>query len=185
MDIFELIEQMNDFINRKDWQGLISKHKQLCNYYAGPEIENKISSIDIKSYESNLKHSFQQSIAVAINIHAVAIYFEYNLDNLWDGDFFICKQYIPYAKSLETKYGDDWACYYETSVEGPRFEEFADLYDSSFDKNDQAIVINTYLMAITVASFGKIAHSYNTKDLAICIAFHDQDPIMRIKEKLL
>lgn len=184
LDIFDLLKQMNDFIKKADWHGLIEKHKILCNNYAGHTIENTISSIDTSTYKSNLKYYFDQAISQAIEINALAIYFEYNLDNLWSGLFCICEEYTAYERCLEI--GDDWACNFVIDINGPNFEEFSNQYamTQSFNGDNASIAITTYLIARTIFAFGRVVHLTDTKNLNICIGFHDQDPIMRIKENL-
>jgi hypothetical protein len=180
MDIFELTERMNEFIVKKDWFGLIAKFQELCTTYAGSKNESMISSISITAYESKLRTGLEKAISKAKEINAKAVYFEYDLDNDWQGKYFICKEYLRLDEVRNNC--DNWACDYEEAIPGPRFEEFGKLYIPGFDCDDEMIAVNSYLIARTVAAFGKVVHSLDTYDLAIGIAFRDQDPIVRIKE---
>ena len=90
-----------------------------------------------------------EAIQIATSEEAKAIYFEYNLDNEWDSQFYICEEYF----SLEEE-DDDWASEWTYDVEGPKSIELADVYaENGFDINEKAIGINLYLIARTVCSF--------------------------------
>ena len=110
---------------------------------------------------------------------APAIYFEYDLDNNWDSTFFICKEY----SALEDN-DDDWASNWNEDLQGPRLKEFANIYEiDGFDINETAVGSTIYLIARTVISYAKAYQVLSDESsLAVCIAFHDQDPIIRIKE---
>jgi hypothetical protein len=60
--------------------------------------------------------------------------------------------------------------------------EFGGLYMAGFDRPETAKGINLYLIARTVAVFGRCSERFKDINFAVCIAYHDQDPIMRIYE---
>jgi hypothetical protein len=185
MDIYQHIDLMLPYINRRDWTSLEAEYKQLATRLAGPEVANAISSVEIVEYETALRNAMasayekieQSSAAKAIA--AKAIYFEYDLDNFWQSNFFICQDYNSLVAADE-----DWACDWIEEVKGPEFQAFAELYDSThgFDTTDLDKGTTLYLVARTVAAFGRCAEHFLIKPYALCLAFHDQDPIMRIKE---
>lgn len=108
---------------------------------------------------------------------AAALYFEYDMDNDWQSSFFICNDYTMLSEE-----DDDWASDWISSVKGPDLKEFAKIYaENGFDYNEEAIGITLYLIIKTVILFGKVAESIEI-NIPICIGFHDQDPIMRIRE---
>ena len=77
---------------------------------------------------------------------------------------------------------DEWACDWLDEVKGSDLISFGDLYIPGFDEPEIARGANIYLIARTVAAFGRCAEKYNDEKFAICLAFHDQDPIMRLYE---
>ena len=78
--------------------------------------------------------------------------------------------------------GDDWACDYIDHFDIGPFEPFGKLYIPGFDDTDLAKGVNSFLIARTVATFGRSSDKYASEDIALCMAFHDQDPIVRVYE---
>ncbi|WP_241484418.1 hypothetical protein [Bacillus clarus] len=78
---------------------------------------------------------------------------------------------------------DDWACEWETCLEGPSLKRFNEIYNVSggFDETDVATGVTIFLIARTIVSFLKSISNYEL-NIPICIGYHDQDPIMRIKK---
>ena len=72
------------------------------------------------------------------------------------------------------------------SFEGPQQEELSDIYlENHFDRTPTAKGSTLYLVARTVAIYARGYSEIETSaTLAICIAFHDQDPILRIQRPL-
>ncbi|MGG3801483.1 hypothetical protein [Metabacillus fastidiosus] len=67
-------------------------------------------------------------------------------------------------------------------MKGPDLKEFGKIYaEKGFDYNEEAIGITLYLIIKTVIAFGKVAESIEI-NIPVFIGFHDQDPIMRIRE---
>src|SRR5262249_27497376 len=95
----------------------------------------------------------------------------------WNGDFFLCQTY-----NKEVDGDDDWACDWSDVIDGKTLSEFGRLYRPDFCKTAESRGINLYLIARTVATFGRCCDNYRTEPYAFCIGFHDQDPIMRISE---
>lgn len=179
MDIFEHLDELQVELRRKKLEEIEEKYFNICSKLAGPDRANTIKQISLNQYVNDLKLGLEQSIKIAQKQTARAIYFEYDLDNNWDSAFFICKEY----SSLEDE-DDDWASDWNEDLEGPSLEEFADIYElDGFDSNEAAIGSTIYLVARTVISYAKAYQELSDESsIAVCIAFHDQDPIIRIKE---
>jgi hypothetical protein len=104
-----------------------------------------------------------------------SIYFEYDLDNDWSSCYFLCDDY----NELEEQ-DDDWASDWSQNVEGPILTDFAEIFsENGFDGSEKAMGITLYLIARTVVVFAKACEKVECI-IPICIAFHDQDPIMRV-----
>ena len=177
MGIYEHLAQMKPHIQRRDWTGLEETFRGVAEKLCGPDLAKRIFSLDFVSYQAAISAGLYQAKERASRLPIKAIYFEYNLDNEWDGTFFLCGSYRS-----ETTEDDDWACNYLETVPGPSFSEASSIYnESGFDGTDPAKGSTLYLIARTVAAFGRVT-CLDPWNLPICIAYHDQDPIVRIRE---
>jgi hypothetical protein len=179
MDIYNYIERMSDYIELKNWNGLESHFKTIAQSLAGEEIASDISEVNLSNYQKQLCADLTLAIEKARNLNAKAIYFEYDLDNDWQSHFFVCQNY-----NLPTEGDDEWACDWLDEFESTDSPSFGDLYIPGFDSTEIAKGASLYLIARTVAAFGRCCEKYVTESFAICLAFHDQDPVMRIYEPL-
>jgi hypothetical protein len=178
MKIFKLIEKMNPFVQAGDWHGLESTYRQIAAQAVGEEQAIKIAAVALKTYQRRLAKAIGRAVKKASAVKAQAVYFEYDMDNDWQGTFFICIDYSPQELG-----DDDWAGDWSEDFSGPSLPEFCALYRKhGFAKDAQAVGSTCYLIARTLAAFGRSAEAFQTDGIALCIAFHDQDPIMRIRE---
>jgi hypothetical protein len=178
MNIYKLMEKMNPFLRARDWEGLESAYNQIARRLAGEMLTVKISAVTLVDYQRALSEKLKLVVKKAEALKAKAIHFEYDLDNDWEGAFFICPDY-----HLQNIGDDDWACDWMEDFSGPNLPAFGAIYQKhGFDKDDTAIGSTCYLIARTVAAFGRCLEEIKTDGVAVCIAFHDQDPIMRIRE---
>jgi hypothetical protein len=179
MDIFEHLDELQADVKEKKLEELEEKYYTICSELAGTEKANAIKQVDLSDYVISLQTGLEQALKLAQEQSARAIYFEYNLDNNWDSAFFICEQY----NKLEEE-DDDWASDWTEDFKGPSLEQFAKIYElEGFDGDDTAIGSTIYLVARTVIVFAKAYQSCaDERSIAVCIAFHDQDPIIRMKE---
>ncbi len=184
MDIFELIQDMEQHIILRDWNKLESQYKEVCIKLAGTEQTQLITRIDTSMYMNELYARIQIAVDKAIKSKAKAIYFEYNMDNLWIGNYFICKRYSPRVEE-----DDSWACDWVDDVDGPDMYEFATVYgENRFDSSDISTGSTVYLIARTVACFGrsidKLLEQAKLDNLAVCIGFHEQNTVFRVVERI-
>jgi hypothetical protein len=177
MEMYYYIEQMYSYIEARDWLGLESNFERIAESLAGKECASKISEVNLSSYQKSLCAQLSFAVDKAQNSDAKAIYFEYDLDNDWQSYFFICQDYKRQAIG-----DDEWACDWVDELKGIDLNSFGDLYVSGFDSTEAAKGANLYLIARTVATFGHCCENFKDNSFAICIAFHDQDPVMRIFE---
>lgn len=89
-------------------------------------------------------------------------------------------------RSIDEKGGiRDWICtFYFSGIESsPDFSEASVFYlENHFDRTPLAKGSTLYLVARTIAAFGRCVKELEASGLTICIAFHDQTPITRISE---
>lgn len=179
MNMFNYIEQMTSYIKGKNWDELESYFKEVAESLANKAIADKISSADLSNYQNSICEKLSLAVEKAQILQAKAVYFEYDLDNDWQSHFFICEDYYPPAMA-----NDEWACDWIDELKGEELIAFGDLYVPGFDEPESAKGINLYLIARTISAFGRCSEHSTNHNLAICIAFHDQDPIMRIYEPI-
>lgn len=177
MDVYDYLNQMQAELLKRSWPEIEVKYYGLCSKLGGEEQAKRIQNINLDLYKGKLKDAFYTSLHIANQNSAAAIYFEYDMDNNWEGTFFICDKYTKLSEE-----DDDWASDWSSEVEGPDLKEFAQIYaENGFDKTEKALGTTLYLIARTVIVFEKIVEK-TTNHIPICIGFHDQNPIMRIQE---
>ncbi|KAI9134035.1 hypothetical protein [Acaryochloris sp. CCMEE 5410] len=177
MDIFAELDVMQDRIFADDWSAFANHYASLCSTYnAGAA--SLIRNIDLSPYRDAISSSFALALSEAPKQPCAAIYLEYDLDNGWDSTFFICPQYHP----LEAK-DDDWACYFEHSIDAASQDDFASIYAQTdhFCNTNEATAITLYLIARTTEVINTVIHDHELPSVHICIGFHDQDPIHRLR----
>ncbi|MDY7080497.1 MAG: hypothetical protein SXV54_26760 [Chloroflexota bacterium] len=179
-DIYGYLEEMPRWIRRKDWTGLESRFQELANELAGVTQANRIAKIVFSQYQKSLSENLRRAIKRASDRGAKALYFEYDLDNDWQSTFFICDKYAP-----ESEGNDDWACEWVEDLAGPKFPALGEVYlENGFDRTEAAKGCTLYLIARTVAAFGRCLDEHLAPaTLAVCVAFHDQDPNFRLQER--
>lgn len=178
MDIFGCIGDMDRYVSRRDWDGLEQAYAGTCQSLAGKDLCSKIERVNLAGYQTSLREGLEKAIDRAITLSAKAVYFEYDLDNDWQSAFFICQNYLPQSVGDE-----DWASDWEDTIDGPSLPKFGGIYEEDgFNRTDRAIGSTLYLIARTVATFGRAFEGLNAGELAVCMGFHDQEPIMRISE---
>lgn len=172
--MFQYLEEMQEDIFSLSVSRIESKYYDICSRLASSEDAKRIKLIQLDSYKESMRRGLKEALEIAASEEAKAIYLEYDLDNEWDSQFYICEEYVP----LEEE-DDDWASEWTYDIGGPRSVELADVYaENGFDTNEKAIGITLYLIARTVCSFMSVCSEVQS-NIPICIGFHDQDPIMR------
>ncbi|HDR7517283.1 hypothetical protein AB1I92_12860 [Bacillus mobilis] len=175
MDMFQYLEERQEDIFSLSVERIELKYFEICSMLASAEYAERIKAIDLESYKESIRVGLDTAVEMAINEEAKSIYFEYDLDNEWNSQFYICEEYVP----LEEE-DDDWASEWTYDVEGPKSIQLADVYvENGFDTNEKAIGITLYLIARALCSFIS-ACSDVPSSIPICIGFHDQEPIMRM-----
>jgi hypothetical protein len=177
MDIFDYLEEMQVELFQKSFEEIEAKYYRLCSTIAGDNIAARIRNISLDIFQTKLKSSLQEALHIANKQSVEAIYFEHDMDNEWESTFFICDEYSSLSEG-----DDDWASEWIGEIEGPLNKELAQIYqENGFDATEKAKVVTLLLVIRTVTALGTVAESMKV-NVPLCIGFHDQDPIMRIKE---
>ncbi|MED4217843.1 hypothetical protein P4671_17850 [Priestia megaterium] len=177
MDIFDYLEEMQLELFQKSFEEIEAKYYRLCSTIAGNNVAERIQSINLDILQTKLKSSLKKALYIANERSVKAIYFEYDMDNEWESTFFVCDEYNSLSED-----DDDWASDWIDEIEGPLNSEFAQIYqENGFDTTEKAKAVTLFLVIRTVTALGTVAQSMKV-NVPLCIGFHDQDPIMRIKE---
>jgi hypothetical protein len=177
-DIYDHFDDMRPFIRRGAWPALEQTFMARCAELAGPLQADRIAKLRFNVYERWLRLALRQAVARPAAAHARALYFEYNLDSDWAGHFFLCEQYNP-----ESAHDDEWACEWLDECRGPYFEAASEIFlENNFNETARAKGSTLYLVARTVAAFGRCSDQVPIRPPAVCIGFHDQDDVFRVRE---
>lgn len=173
-----IFDEMQVLINRQDWEGLEALGFQGCSEFVDEGVARSINAIDFDSYQRVLHPLIQKAVLRARELNVAAIYFEYNSDNLWQSDFFLCDQYFRRDEKDE-----DWACEWVEEVHGPDFSAAAEIYESyPYRGTIKSTWPLAFLVARTVCALGRCVEVIDIERIAVCIGFHDQDVIMRLTD---
>ncbi|SCM95867.1 Uncharacterized protein BWINRASL_03115 [Bacillus mycoides] len=174
MDIFQYLEEMQEDIFSLSVEQIEVKYYDICSTLASSAHAEQIKSIPLDSYKEGMRIGLKEALEITASEETKAIYFEYDLDNEWDSQFYICDDYMFLEEEDE-----DWASDWTDKIEGPSLGELAAIYgENGFDSDRKSVGITLYLIARTVCSFISACSGIQS-NLPICIGFHDQDPIMR------
>ncbi|MED4002543.1 hypothetical protein [Priestia aryabhattai] len=177
MNIFDCLEELQAELFEKSCEEMEAKYYELCSTNVGGNEAERIHNINLDTFQTQVKSSLQEAMHIVNEQSAKAIYFEYDMDNDWESTFFICDGYSSLIEE-----DDDWASDWIDEIEGPNNKEFAQVYkENDFDATEKAKAITLFLIVRTLVAFGTVAKSMKL-NVPLCIGFHDQDPIMRIKE---
>ncbi|MFE4094906.1 hypothetical protein ACFX4K_25835 [Priestia sp. YIM B13484] len=177
MNIFDCLDELQAELFEKSYEEMEAKYYELCSTYVEGNEAERIHNINLDTFQTQVKSSLQEAMRIVNEQSAKAIYFEYDMDNDWESTFFICDGYSSLFEE-----DDDWASDWIEEIEGPSNKEFAQVYkENGFETTEKARVIALFLIVRTLIAFAKAVKNIKV-DIPLCIGFHDQDPIMRIKE---
>jgi len=176
--IDESLSRFPKFMARRNLDGLESIYHNQAREWSGRGLARRIGEVDLKAYQAILSQGLAEAVKSAEEHQAKAVYFEYDMDNGWDGRFFVCGRYAP-TPSREEDWTDEWIA----EIEGPGIPEFGGIHlEFGFDRTDQAKGSTLYMIARTVASLGRCVDPGPAGGAALCIAYRGQNPILRIHE---
>jgi len=176
--IREALSRFPRLIARRNLDGLESIFHDQAREWSGRALARRVGEVDLKPYQALLSLGLAEAEKAAQEHEAKAIYFEYSMDNGWDGRFFVCGNYAP-----ESARDEDWTDEWVVELQGPGIPEFSGFYrEYGFDRTDQAKGATLYMIARTVASLARCVEPGSEGTAALCIAYRGQNPILRIHE---
>jgi hypothetical protein len=172
---FEQIDSLSLSIPEQNWDKLEESAFADLSKAAGEATASSIRNLNTADYAHSLAESLERAYAKADELTAAAVYFEYDIDNNWSGHFFVCQNYFP-----QTEANEDWACDWLFDFPGPSFSSLSELVGHKPMADIPSAARTVYAIARTVAIFGRACAALHQPSFAVCIGFHDQDPIFRI-----
>jgi hypothetical protein len=178
LKFLDYIDGMYELVSNEQNRELENRYYQICFDVVGKNIANKIQQINLVEFKELIQEGLEESLTLAENNPKIkAIYYEYDFLNL-SSDFFACKDYRPISAN-----DDDWACEWKDVIDGPDLDFFEEIYNHDRNQydNGKEDVIEVYLIARLLSAFIEVIRKVES-NIPICIAYHDQDPIMRVRE---
>ena len=174
----ESLSRFPKFVAKRNFDGLESIYSNQAREWSGRSLARKIGEVDLETYQARLALGLAEAERSAEEHRAPAVYFEYDVNNGWDGRFFVCGAYAPPSAGDES-----WAEEFIEEFEGPGVPEFGRLLQEfGFERTDQAKGCTLYMIARTVASLGRCADPGSPGRAALCIGYRGQTPLLRIRE---
>lgn len=177
IEVFAELAEMQTLITRDGMEETVRHYGELCRRYS-----DKVDRIDAVQFDSyyldHLFGAYCKALKKARKNGAAALYFEYDMDNEWHSTFFVCPTYSSPAVG-----DDDWACDYLAAVATPGIYNFAKIYGEldGFCTNDSSTAATLLMIARTAQAVSAVVDRKPDERLTICIGFHDQDPVHRLR----
>ncbi len=180
----EFLESMEPHVRDRRWDRVETHGRDSCVRLAGAAAAKEIEAVSLSRYEGQLRSGLKRAVKRAAKLGALAVYFEYDLDNRWDGNFFLCRDYVPQAEVEEADQGENWASDWIEHVAGPAQPKLAAIYvaQGGYAETPEQVGRTAFLVARTVAAFGRATEELDTQGLGVCLAVHDAERIFRIRE---
>ena len=184
-DVAEMLEEIETDVRGARWERVETQGREACARLASRAVVNQVAAVSLRRFQRELRSGVKHALKKGRALGAIAIYFEYDLDNDWEGHFFLCAEYVPQRELEAADEGEDWASDWMEVLPGPVQPEFARIYASQggFAETPEQAGRTAFLVARTVASFGRAAEGLDTQGIAVCMAYHDQSRILRIREE--
>jgi hypothetical protein len=174
MTIYQSLDEIRRWIAHRDWDGLEAEFSSRCER-VDPSAADRIEAIRLGDYEGFLRAALDR-VQSAEPINTQAIYWEFNPDSGWQSAFFQCLGYQPEAAG-----DDEWASDFDEAnvLEGPDAPGLAAEFATDWDRSDRSIAKNAYLVARTIATFGRASSAWHSR-LPLCAGHHDQELLYRV-----
>lgn len=170
------------YIKQADWDGLEEDFCLRATVSASEAVAHQISRVPLVQYVKRMRSLIKRAYHKAARSSCQAIYFEFDMDNEWYSTIFVCQDYNP-----ERKKDDEWACDYCDEMVAPTLPKFGVIYSNHVcgqDGEGATDAVESLLIASTVAAIGRAASGLDLKGVALCVGYHGQDIVFRIRELL-
>jgi len=170
-DIWQDLAAISELAPGRDSVRLLAYGRERCESLAGEAVATSLAAIDAAEYTAGLAVGARAAASKAKTLTAPAVYFEYDLDNGWSSNFFICGAY--------SSSDSDWASDWQDRIQGPPMPKFAAEYASEFATDAVSQGRTVMLVARTLAALIEATGSWPER-LVLAAAYHDQDQITTI-----
>jgi len=103
VDIFQYLEEMQEDVFSLAVEQIEAKYYDICCMLASTEYAERIKAIDLESYKESIRVGLDAAVEMATNEEAKTIYFEYDLDNEWNSQFYPA---LTGSKTLTSKFSE-------------------------------------------------------------------------------
>ena len=177
-----LYDEMENDAKSCRWAEIEDKWRRKCAQLSGSEVASLIAAVDMTDYTRQLEEQMRRAVAFAAKEGAKALYFGYDIDNDWDSNFFICTAYNPLGTGEDAWKDEDWACDWDKAVRGPSLPAFTRIYEKHGAFCSKGEDATYYMIMRTARAFAGCVEKMPETGFPICIGFHDQDIIWRVRE---
>jgi hypothetical protein len=171
-DIWEDLTVITDLADGRDSARLLQFARERCENLAGEAVATSLAMLDAADYVVGLEAGALAAANRAKTLMAPAVYFEYDMDNGWSSNFFICSAY--------SSSDSDWASDWQDHVQGPSMPSFAREYASGFATDAISQGRTVMLIARTLAALLEATKSWPS-DLVLGAAYHDQAEVSTLR----
>ena len=175
MTSYDRLDSLRSRIALGDWDGLEAEGRSECARLTQATAD-RIAAIPLLPYEADLRASLA-FVAARQRSDSKAIYWEFNPDDGWQSSFFRCRSYRPEAVG-----DDEWAADFDDAdvLAGPAAPDLAAEFATDWDRSQESIARNVYLIARTIAALGRASSTWQSA-LPLCAGYHDQDVLYRVR----
>ena len=106
LQVAEFLEGIEPDVRAARWDRVEAQGRDACERLAGKAAAKEIGTVSLSRYEGQLRSAPKRAVKMAGKFEVPAVYFEYDLDNGWQGHFFLCREYVPQAEVEEADQGD-------------------------------------------------------------------------------
>lgn len=168
---FDEINNIQELVDRKDWEGIEDSFRRLCAKIAGEEFVVLVDDINFSSYKNVLEAKLFEAVQVAKENSTKAIYYSYDQNDYWKGSLLFCKNYVQ-KENVKKPGDDDWASEWDEELELPAFEEAYEVYKKSkgfFSK--KYVGVTLYIASKIMKDLNQVAENLKVTNLSICMHF--------------
>lgn len=178
MDIEQNLLHMQSLMTPEGWRDIEPAYLRTLRA-CDATFAAEASAVRLGRYSEELGAMLAAGVCMTEDSETRALYFEFDLDNGWDGSLFLCTDYQD-----ESAGDDSWAGEWTEYVVGPGCEALSALYtrtDGVLARSPEDVARVSYLLARTLAAFTSAVVESNVTTLPVCIAYHDQAGVLRVR----
>jgi hypothetical protein len=180
-DAFSLLDALESDLSSLGGAAVDAKYKELAAQAVGAEVASAIAALPTDADREALRAVLLDALERAHRAGAAVVNVEYDLAQQWAVWLFVCHEYAAVEEGDES-----WAQEYAEELRGPTLDDFANLHQAHGAFADSPRLPATlYLIARLSVTLQELASSAPYPRIGICLGYHQQDPIWRLREPQL